>query len=372
VRLVAQSGAPIDGALPGLVVLHHEHPPGDLVIERMDGSGQIRSGSANYHPAVDTPTRLLRLLALLSSRSSWRGDELAERLEVTERSIRRDITRLRELGYPVESTTGPYGGYSLGAGGKLPPLLLDDDEAVSIAVALHEIGRRSTSSVAESAMRALTKLGQVMPAVLRERVSAMSTVVVGVERVDPFGDQPAAVEVMMSLGVAGARQERCRFDYRSGEGAETARHIEPYRLVSVGRRWYLVAYDLDRLDWRTFRVDRITRVRTTGARFSRTDPPDAVEFVTSGIAVHGYESHATVRFLASPEAVGREVAPTIGVIRRGPANRRQTLVDIGGDLDWIARFLAGIGLPFEVVEPPELRDELRRLGERLVADHPPT
>jgi predicted DNA-binding transcriptional regulator YafY len=314
------------------------------------------------------------LLALLSSRSSWRGDELAERLEVTERSIRRDVTRLRDLGYPVESTTGPYGGYSLGAGGRLPPLLLDDDEAVSIAVALHEIGRRSTSAVAESAMRALTKLGQVMPASLRERVAAMSEVVVGVERTpDPFaGDTRADVEVMMALGVAGARQERCRFDYRSGEGAETARHTEPFRLVSVGHRWYLVAYDLDRLDWRTFRVDRISRVRTTGARFARVDPPDAVELVTTGIAVSGYDQHATVRFHAAPDVVARLVGPTVGVIRRGAANRRHTVVDIGGDLDWIARYLAGCEVRFEVLEPPELRDELRQLGERLVAAHPPS
>ena len=322
---------------------------------------------------MDTPARLLRLLALLSSRSSWRGDELADRLEVTERSIRRDITRLRDLGYPVESTTGPYGGYSLGAGGRLPPLLLDDDEAVSIAVALHEIGRRSSSAVAESAMRALTKLGQVMPSTLRERVSALSTVVVGVERAtDPFGEDHADVDVMMALGVAGARQERCRFDYTSGEGAESVRHIEPYRLVSVGHRWYLVAYDLDRLDWRTFRVDRISRVRATGARFARTDPPDAVEFVTTGIAVNSHESRATVRFHAPPDVVARVIGPTVGVIRNGPVTRRRTVVDIGGDPGWIARYLAGCELAFDVLEPEELRDELRRLGERLIAHHPPT
>src|SRR5688572_15225553 len=138
---------------------------------------------------MDTPARLLRLLAMLSSRGSWRGAELAERLEVTERSIRRDITRLRDLGYPVDSITGVHGGYSLAVGGRLPPLLLDDDEAVSIAVALHDIARRSTDAIAEAALSALTKLGQVMPASLRERVSALSTVVVDVGGTpDPFGE----------------------------------------------------------------------------------------------------------------------------------------------------------------------------------------
>ena len=138
---------------------------------------------------MDTPARLLRLLAMLSSRGSWSGSELAERLEVTERSIRRDITRLRDLGYPISSTTGVHGGYSSAAGGPLPPLLLDDDEAVSMAVALHDLANRSTDAIAESALRALTKLGQVMPASLRERVSALSTVVVGGGAAsDPFGN----------------------------------------------------------------------------------------------------------------------------------------------------------------------------------------
>ena len=322
---------------------------------------------------LSSSSRLLRVLSLLQTRSHWAGQDLAERLEVHPRTVRRDIDRLRQLGYPIHASSGVAGGYAFRAGQSLPPLLLDDDEAVSIAVALHEIGRHSTPAVAESAMRALTKLGQVMPAALRERVAALSTVVVGVERaVDPFGDGPADVEVMMALGVAGARQERCRFDYLSGEGAETARHTEPYRLVSVGRRWYLVAFDLDRQAWRTFRVDRISRVRPTGARFSRVDPPDAVELVTTGLAVASYRERATVRFLATPEVVARHVSPTIGVIRGGPANRRHTLVDIGGDADWIARFLAGCELPFDVVEPEGLRDELRQLGERLIARHPPT
>jgi predicted DNA-binding transcriptional regulator YafY len=248
--------------------------------------------------------------------------------------------------------------------------LLDDDEAVSIAVALHDISRRSTDAVAQSALSALTKLGQVMPASLRERVSALSDVVVGVGGPsDPFGEGRADVDVVMAIGLACSRSERTRFDYRSGEGVESVRHVEPFRLVSVGRRWYLVAFDVDRDDWRTFRLDRITRVRTTGARFVHDDPPDAAEFVARGIAVNSYESRAIVRFAAPADVVARHVPPTIGVIRRESKNRRHTDVEIGGDADWIARYLAGSSLEYEVLEPGELRDELRRLGEALIARH---
>ncbi len=316
---------------------------------------------------MDTPARLLRLLAMLSSRGSWSGSELAERLEVTERSIRRDMTRLRDLGYPVSSTTGVHGGYSLAAGGQLPPLLLDDDEAVSMAVALHDLANRSTDAIAESALRALTKLGQVMPASLRERVSALSTVVVGVGAAsDPFGEGPADVDVVMAFGVACSRCERARFDYRSGEGVESIRHVEPFRLVSVGRRWYLVAFDVDRVDWRTFRVDRISRVRNTGARFVRIDAPDAAEYVAAGLAVNSYADSAVVRFAAPADVVARHIPPTIGVIRRDPKHRRHTVVEIGGDADWIARYLAGSALEYEVVQPTAVRDELRLLGLRLL------
>jgi predicted DNA-binding transcriptional regulator YafY len=321
---------------------------------------------------MDTPARLLRLLALLSSRGWWRGAELADRLQVTERSIRRDITRLRELGYPIDSTTGTHGGYSLAAGGRLPPLLLDDDEAVSIAVALHDIAQRSTVAIADAALSALTKLGQVMPASLRERVSALSTVVVGVGGVsETFADGAADVDVVMAFGLACSRSERTRFDYRAGDGRDSVRHVEPFRLVSVGRRWYLVAFDLDRADWRTFRVDRVSRVRNTGARFVRTDPPDAAELVARGIAVNSYDARALVRFAAPADVVAQHIAPTVGVIRRDPKHRRQTLVEIGGDPDWIARFLAGAELEYEVLEPAEVRDELRRLGERLIERNPP-
>ena len=319
---------------------------------------------------MDTPVRLLRLLALMSSRSNWRANELAERFEVTERSIRRDITRLRDLGYPVESVTGPLGGYSLGAGGRLPPLLLDDDEAVSIAVALHDVANNAAPSLADGALSALTKLGQVMPVSLRERVAALSSVVVGIGRpTDRTPDQSNQVESMMVLAVACARSERIRFDYRSGDGTETVRHTEPFRLVSFGQRWYLVANDLDRADWRTFRVDRISRVRNNGARFVRGETPDAAALVAAGIAVNAYSDRCVVDVHAPPDEVARHIAPTVGVISAHPTREDWSSVEIGGEPEWVARYLAGLPLPCRVVDPPAVRAALRDLGRTLSTNH---
>jgi predicted DNA-binding transcriptional regulator YafY len=340
-------------------------------IEHTHGCGQFRSATGPLlcnNLDVDTPARLLRLLALMSSRATWQSAELAERLEITERSVRRDMTRLRDLGYPIESVTGPYGGYSLGAGGRLPPLLLSDDEAVSIAVALHQIARRSAAVLADGAVSALTKLTQVMPAPLRERVSALSSVVVGVEaNTGPDGALGGSgVEALMALALACSRNERTRFDYRTGDGVESMRHTEPYRLVAVGQRWYLVAYDVDRADWRTFRVDRISRVRSTGARFQRGEVPDAAAFVAEGLAISSYEHRAIIRVHATPEETAREVHPTIGVVRDDPEGPETALIEIGGDLDWLARFVVSLPFRYEIVEPDALRDELRRFGRELI------
>lgn len=317
---------------------------------------------------VDTPVRLLRLLVLLSSRGSWRGDELTDRLEVTDRTLRRDITRLRDLGYPIEAVTGPYGGYSLGAGGRLPPLLLEDDEAVAVAVALHTVARRSATPMADGALSALTKLNQVLPASLRERVAAFGAVAVDVRsaRGNP-NDGPADLGVLTTLALACRRSERVRFDYRTASDVHSSRHVEPFRLVTHGDRWYLVALDVDRADWRTFRVDRIESLRVTGARFVHLDPPDAAALVAEGIAVRGWDLRALVRFGAPAARVAEAVLPTVGTVRPDDEHPGSTLVEIGGDAEWIAHFLAGLELPYEVLDPPEVRAELRRLGRRLVA-----
>ncbi|NXY98739.1 YafY family transcriptional regulator, partial [Streptomyces sp. BR123] len=247
---------------------------------------------------TDTPARLLSLLSLLQTPREWPGSELADRLRVSTRTIRRDIDRLRELGYPVEATLGPEGGYRLVAGAAMPPLLLDDEEAVAIAVGLRAGAGHAVEGVEEASVRALAKLEQVLPGRLRHRVSALQSATIALTRGDGATVDPRTLTTMASA-VAG--QERMRFAYRARDGAGTRRLVEPYRLVSTGSRWYLVAYDMGREDWRTFRVDRVAEPFATGARFApRAMPMDAVEFVRRGL--HGRQTYAVeVRFGAGAE-----------------------------------------------------------------------
>jgi predicted DNA-binding transcriptional regulator YafY len=321
---------------------------------------------------VDTPVRLLRLLALFSSRASWNGAELAARLEVTERTLRRDVTRLRDLGYPIEATTGPYGGYALGAGGRLPPLVLDDDEAVAVAIALRDLSGIAAPVVGDAALSALTKLGQILPPLLRERVAALGSVTVGLPRADGFVPRdpaPLDVATLVAIAVACRRQERLRFTYRSGSSATASRLVEPHRLVAHGHKWYLVAFDNERADWRTFRLDRIGEVINTGARFVHTDPPDAAAMVAEGIAIRVYDTHVRVRLQLPPSRVPRVIPPTVGVIDPDESDETTTVVRIGGDADWVARYLASLECGFEVLDSDDVRRELHALGERLVRDH---
>jgi predicted DNA-binding transcriptional regulator YafY len=314
---------------------------------------------------MDTPGRLLRLLTLLSSRPWWTGAELVERLEITDRTLRRDITRLRELGYPVEATTGPYGGYKLGAAGRLPPLLLDDDEAVAVAVALRAASEGAASGLETAALSALTKLDQVLPVGLRERVGALRAVTIGLRRTEL---PPVDLDVLVVAAVACRRPERLKFRYTNADGDGTDRRVEPFRLVYTDRRWYLVAYDLDRVAWRTFRVDRIRDAVATGQPFERTDPPDAAALVAHGVAVAAWPLQARVRVHAPRGEVERGVSPTMAVIEPGPETD-VTIVRIGGDAPWIADFVAGLPWRCEVIEPEEARVELRRRGERMARDH---
>lgn len=339
--------------------------------ERTTGCGQDESGICERIGIVDTSLRVLRLLVLFSTRNAWTAGELVERLEVTDRTLRRDIGRLRALGYPIDSSTGPYGGYRLGAGGRLPPLVLDDDEAVAVALALGDLSVRGAPPIGDAALAALVKLDQVLPPVLRERVAALSEVTVGLAPGGQFDDEvPVDVDVLVGLALASRRQERMRFTYRDGANRVRGRHAEPHRLVSLRRRWYLVAYDLDRQAWRTYRVDRVSELSNTGARFVHDDPPDAATFVAEGIAVGGYETQAVVRLHVTPAKAQREVPATVGVIEPGPADAASVVVRIGGDLDWVARFLVGRECRFEVLEPPELRAELRSLARRLLREIP--
>ncbi len=201
---------------------------------------------------------------MFTARATWNADELAGRLEITTRTLRRDVTRLRDLGYPIASTTGRYGGYELGAGGRLPPLLLDDDEAIAVSVALRELSFDADPTLGEAALSASTKLRQVLPEALRDRVDALGEVVVGVRqgRARRAQDSDARIELpnLMALAMCCRRGERVRFTYRDGSDRVSERRVEPHRLVSLGRRWYLVGFDLDRDDWRTYRVDRISEL----------------------------------------------------------------------------------------------------------------
>ena len=309
---------------------------------------------------IGTTERVLRLLALLQQRPVWSGPELAERLGVTTRSIRRDVERLRALGYPVNAAQGVGGGYQLGAGKALPPLLLDDEEAIATAVSLRLAAGGTVAGASEAAVRTLAKLDQVLPARLRAEVRALHDAIATLEGARIEVDADAL------LAIAKACRDRLRieFAYAARDGAQTERRVEPYQLVATGRRWYLMAFCLERHDWRTFRLDRMQGVRPTTWRFTRRDHPDPVDFVQRGISSGGYQ-HQAVVVLHQDAAVARDqVPPTVGVVEEiGPGRCRVTF---GADhLTWLAMRLAWFDCEVEVVEPPELREELTRLGERL-------
>jgi predicted DNA-binding transcriptional regulator YafY len=319
---------------------------------------------------MDTPARLLRLLAMFTTRASWNADDLADRLEITTRTLRRDVTRLRDLGYPIASTTGRYGGYELGAGGRLPPLLLDDDEAIAVSVALREMSMDADPTLGEAALSASTKLRQVLPAALRDRVDALGEVVVGIRqgrrRRPQDGNDKIELPSLMALAMCCRRGERVTFTYRSGDDRVSERRVEPHRLVSLGRRWYLVGFDLDRNDWRTYRVDRVSALRQTGHRNTPRDTPDAAALVSEGVAVRVFETHARVLVHAAPHDAAMHIAPTVGIVEAAADDATTCIVTIGGDPDWIARYLVSLPVRFEVLEPVEVRNELRALAKRLL------
>ncbi|MGW5260129.1 helix-turn-helix transcriptional regulator [Microbispora sp. NPDC004025] len=310
----------------------------------------------------DTSARLLALLSLLQTPREWPGSELAERLEVSPRTIRRDVDRLRELGYPVQATMGAVGGYRLAAGAAMPPLLLDDEEAVAIAVGLRTAAAHPVDGIEEASVRALAKLEQVLPSRLRHRVGALAAATVPMLA---GAEPPVDPRTLVVLAGAAANRERLRFAYRSGDGTETRRLTEPYRLVTAGRRWYLLAYDNDRDDWRVFRADRIGDPHPTGVRVPARVPPeqDPAEFVAAKLysSAPVYEVVATVR-LPAGQVTGR-LGAAAGDVEpiddhscrlRGPADT----------LEWLASRLLMLGCEFEVHEPPELRAYLRVLGAR--------
>ncbi|MER7908505.1 YafY family protein [Streptomyces sp. NPDC096068] len=317
---------------------------------------------------TDTPARLLHLLSLLQTPREWPGSELAERLSVSPRTIRRDIDRLRDLGYPVEATLGAVGGYRLVAGTAMPPLLLDDEEAVAIAVGLRAGAGHAIEGVEEASVRALAKLEQVLPARLRHRVSTLQNATIPLTRGDGATVAPAT---LTALAGAVTGREKLRFGYRAGDGAETKRLVEPYRLVSTGHRWYLVAYDLGREDWRTFRVDRVSDPLATGARFAPRELPagDAAQLLARSMARSQPELDLDVSFEAPAGFVTARLPSHLAPDPTGPAACRLR-ARTADSVEWLALRLALVDVPFTVHGPEPLRTYVEGLAGRLAAAVP--
>jgi predicted DNA-binding transcriptional regulator YafY len=311
---------------------------------------------------LETSARLLRLLGLLQTRRDWPGTELAERLAVDVRTVRRDVDRLRSLGYPVHGTTGTAGGYRLGAGAALPPLRLDDDEAVAVAVGLRTAAGGTVVGIEETSVRALAKLEQLLPSRLQHRVHALGSVMV------PMSSRAAAVDpaTLTLIATACRDHDRLRFDYRGHNGAASLRTVEPHRLVHTGRRWYLLAWDSDREDWRTFRVDRMGPHTPTGPRFTPREPPDpdVAAYTSRAVSTTVYRYRARCTMHAPAAVVADRIPPTVGVVE--PIDEHTCRLDTGANsLDVLAVHIALIGADFEVHEPPELIDTVRAMAARL-------
>ena len=339
---------------------------------------------------ANTSSRALRLLSLLQNHRFWPGAELAERLGVSSRTLRRDIDRLRELGYPVTAHPGVDGGYQLAPGSVLPPLVLDDEEAVALAVGLRLAtqgaaqgtvtaseaapggpagGNELSDTIAEAAARALAKVTQVMPARLRRRAGAVAAMTESASWGTPRAGQAAAInpDVLATAALACRDSERIRFPYGAASGERTERHVEPHRLVALDRRWYLVAYDLTRNDWRSFRLDRVLGVpQQTGARFRPRALPatDAAEFVRRNVtaAPGAWRVEAVVE---APAAVVRErLGRRAAVTESGPARCTVTIAN-AENLDWAVIALGVTGADFRVLSPPALVVRVADWGGRL-------
>lgn len=314
---------------------------------------------------MDSSARLLRLLSLLQTPRDWTGTELAGRLEVSTRTIRNDIERLRALGYPVHGTRGAVGGYRLEAGAVLPPLLLDDDEAIAVAVGLQSAAGGAIGGIEETSLRALAKLEQVLPKRLRRRVNALQafTALVPRDEREPTVDP----KVLTLLAGACRDHERLRFAYQDREGAATRREAEPYHLVNWGRRWYLLAWDVDRADWRTFRVDRLVPRLPLGQRFVPRPLPDedVAAYVARGVA-SAWRFRARIVVHAPAETVAERIGRWVGTVEA--IDDGTCILEAGANsVETMAVYLGMLDVDFSVTEPPELVEHVRRLATRYGA-----
>jgi len=308
---------------------------------------------------LETSARLLKLLSLLQSPRDWSGTDLAGELGVGVRTVRRDVDKLRNLGYPVDAVPG-VAGYRLGAGASLPPLLLDDEEAVAVAIGLRAAATGSVAGIEESSMRALTKLEQVLPSRLRHRIRLLQSVAV-----TPNSGAAVAPEVLMAVATVCRDHQRLRFDYRSHDGTATVRTTEPHRLVHTGRRWYLVAWDVEREDWRTFRLDRMEPRIPTGPRFQPREVPE-LDQTTRGVAGGGYRYQARFLMHAPAEQIADRIPTTVGMVEMvGPST---CILSAGSNsLDELLLYVGLLGVGFEIQSPPELIAHVQTLTRRLTA-----
>lgn len=311
---------------------------------------------------MDATLRTLQLLALLQQHAAPTSGQLARWLEVTPRTVRRDVTRLRELGYAVDSSPGRDGGYRLRAGSALPPLVLTDDEAVLVALGLRAAALTGLAGSTDLSLSTLAKLEGLLPERLRARVEAVAEAVVSLTADEDGGVDPSTLAV---LALTCRREEYAAVGYVDAHGTATRRDVAPLRIVHAARRWYLVAFDLRRDGWRTFRIDRVTAAEPLGGRVRFDHPPDPAELVTDAITRAPYRWVATVRLFLSHDVAARRVPPTVA--RLTPETGGTTLLHLAGnELAWVARELVGLHCGFEVLEPPELVAALRDLGRVLV------
>src|SRR4051794_22295408 len=327
--------------------------------------GQLRSAwCETIRDMVQTSARLLALLSLLQQRREWSGPELADRLEVGPRTIRRDVEKLRDLGYPIEAAPGIAGGYRLAAGAQMPPLLLDDAEAIAVAVGLRSSASGSIAGIEESSVRALAKIEQILPGRLRDRVRALG------DATSTFSVDGPRIDADDLALIAGACRDglRLRFAYTAKGGEATAREVEPAAVVHTGWRWYLVAYDLGRDDWRTFRVDRIEGRPHAGTRGTRREVPggDGAAFVKKSIRSGdgGDITRGRVRLRAPADVIGARVPARYATV--APDGPDACVVTTTGR--WSREFLVWMALmdaDMTVLEPPELIEEATRVATRL-------
>lgn len=316
----------------------------------------------------DPTGRALALLSLLQTHRHWSGSELAQRLGVSERTVRRDVDRLRELGYPVDATPGVDGGYQLAAGAHLPPLVVDDEEAVALAVGLRTAAGAAIDGIEETTIRVMAKLEQILPDRLRRRVDALNSNV-EVLRWTPRVHVPAAS--LSTLAQACRDHEEARFDYTRRDGESARRLVQPHQLVSVGQRWYLVAWDVRRGDWRTFRLDRMEDVQLAGARFAPRALPaqSAADFVAAGLRSITQQHEAVIRVDGDPERVAAMSHWFGGQMT--PVGDDATRLRVGADaVEWLASMIAILATSFDVTveeAPAEVYEVLAAAAVRLRA-----